>query len=154
MVTSNFGELDEIRKDCKQMVVQRAAISGVAGIVPVPGVDIATDIGLLMQLLPAINRRFGLSPEQIEKLDSQNKLMVYSIITNAGANFAGKVITKQLIVTILKRVGIRVGARQVAKYVPLIGQGTAAAISFGAMKMIGDLHVNECYEISKKIRCH
>jgi len=56
-----------------------------------------------MQLLPAINRRFGLSPEQIEKLDPQIKLMVYSIIANAGANFAGKVITKQLIVTILKR---------------------------------------------------
>lgn len=148
MLPKSLSELEEIRKECKYMVVKRAVVSGAANLVPIPGLDIAADVGLLMQLLPAINNRFGLSPEQIEKLDPQTRAIVYGLVVNTGTQLAGKVITKQLIVTILKRVGIRVGARQVAKFIPIIGQGTALAISVAAMKTIGDMHVDECYNIA------
>ena len=43
------------------MGVKRAVVSGAANLVPITGLDIAADVGLLMQLLPAINNRFGLS---------------------------------------------------------------------------------------------
>lgn len=118
MLPENFSELEEIRRQCQQMVLKRAVVSGAANLVPIPGLDIAADVGLLMQLLPAINSKFGLSPEQIENLDPQTRAIVYGLIINTGTQLAGKVITKQLIVTVLKRVGIRVGARQVAKIYP------------------------------------
>ena len=60
------SELEKIRKDCQWMVSKRALVSGAANLVPVPGADIAVDVGLMMELLPAINRKFGLSPEQID----------------------------------------------------------------------------------------
>ena len=147
MLAKNISELEETRKECKQMVVKRAVVSGAANLVPIPGLDVAADVGLLMQLLPAINNKFGLSPEQIEKLDPHTRALVYGLVVNTGTQLAGKLITKQLILTILKRIGIRVGARQVAKFIPIIGQGTALAISVVAMKTIGDMHVDECYNL-------
>ncbi len=148
MLPESLSELEEIRRQCKQMVVKRAVVSGAVNLVPIPGLDIAADVGLLMQLLPAINNKFGLSPEQIEKLDPQTRAIVYGLVVNTGTQLAGKVITKQLIVTVLKRVGIRVGARQVAKFIPIVGQGAALAISIAAMKTIGDMHIDECYNLA------
>ena len=76
------------------------------------------------------------------------KAIVYGLVANMGTQLAGKVITKQLILTILKRIGIRVGARQVAKFIPIVGQGAAVAISIAAMKTVGDMHVDECYNLT------
>jgi hypothetical protein len=61
------------------MVTKRALIAGGVAIIPVPGVDIAADVGCLIELLPKISGRFGLLPEQIEYLDTQTKTLVYSL---------------------------------------------------------------------------
>ncbi len=61
MITSK-EELDAVRLHCKAMVKKRALASGTMTLLPVPGVDIAADVGLLLELLPAINRQFGLTP--------------------------------------------------------------------------------------------
>ena len=47
--------------------------------------------------------------------------------------------------------GIRIAARQVAKYVPILGQGISASISFGAMKIVTNSHINDCYEVAKEL---
>ena len=131
------------------MVLGRAATSAGASVIPLPGLDIAADVGLLMKLLPAINRKFGLAPEQIEHLDPARKALVYSLIKKGGRSLVGRVITKELIVAVLKRVGVQMTARQAAKYVPIAGQVASAFLGFGAMMYIGASHVDECYRIAK-----
>jgi hypothetical protein len=130
------------------MVLRRATLSAGASVVPIPGIDLAADVGLLLQLLPAISRKFGLSPEQIRRLDPQQKAAIYALIRKTGKSFVGKVITKKLIVAALKRVGIQMTAKQVAKYVPIAGQIAAALLGFGAMMYIGTSHLDECHEIA------
>ena len=51
---------------------------------------------------------------------------------------------------VLKRIGVRLIGAQAAKLVPFLGQATAAGISFGAMKLAGDRHVDDCYETAKR----
>ena len=131
------------------MVLGRAATSAGAAVIPLPGLDIAADVGLLMKLLPAINRKFGLSPEQIEDLDPQRKALVYSLIKKGGKTLVGRIITKELIVVVLKRVGVQMTARQAAKYVPIAGQVASAFLGFGAMMYIGASHIDECYRIAQ-----
>lgn len=63
----------------------------------------------------------------------------------------GRMVTKQLIIQVLKRVGIRVATKSIVKFVPILGQVLAASISFGAMKLIGNAHVDDCYEVAKKV---
>ena len=80
MLPTSAKELEKIRASCKAMVRRRAATSGGMALVPIPGVDIAGDVGMLLQLIPAINQKFGLSPEQIEELDPRHKVLILSLI--------------------------------------------------------------------------
>ncbi|MGL5081794.1 MAG: hypothetical protein ACRC8A_09935 [Microcoleaceae cyanobacterium] len=133
------------------MITKRASLSAGAAIIPIPGVDISADVTLLLEMIPTINRKFGLTPEQINDLDPQIKKIILVAITNIGSGLIGRTVTKQLIMQVLKRVGIRVTTKSVAKFIPILGQALAASISFGAMKMVGDSHVDDCYEVAKKV---
>ena len=131
------------------MVRRRAATSGGMALIPIPGVDIAGDVGMLLEMIPAINRKFGLTPEQIEELDPRHKLLVYAMLKKVGSDLAGRAITRQLAVAALKKVGVRLSARKVLKYVPFAGQAAAVALSVTAMLYLGNSHVDACYEIAR-----
>ena len=149
MLPRSITELEKIRASCKTMVRRRAATSGGMALIPIPGVDIAGDIGMLMQLIPAINRKFGLSPEQIEELDPRHKVVIYAMLKKVGSDLAGRAVTKQLIVGALKKVGARMAAKQVLKYLPVAGQAAAVALSVAAMMYLGNSHVDACFEITR-----
>jgi uncharacterized protein (DUF697 family) len=149
MLPRDTKHLEKAREECRAMVLRRAATSAGASVIPIPGLDIAADVGLLMKLLPAINRKFGLTPEQIEKLEPERKLVVYALISRGGKSMVGRAVTKKLVLVALKRVGIRMTAKQAAKYLPFAGQVASAFLGFGAMMYIGTSHIDECYQIAK-----
>ncbi|MDM5201518.1 hypothetical protein QUF79_26165 [Fictibacillus enclensis] len=151
MIPRTIEELEEIRKECRALVNKRASASAAASIVPIPGMDVGADITIMMELLPTINEKFGLAPNQIEKLDATLKGKVIVVLTSMGSEFAGKVITKKMIGLLLKKAGKKIAVKQVSKFVPLVGQAVAAGISFGAMKYLGNSHVEECYQACKKM---
>ena len=94
---TSIEELDAVRLRCKSMVKKRALASSGMVLVPLPGVDIAADVGLLLELLPAINRQFGLTPEQINRLDPQFKSFLYGVIKTTGSRVIGQMVTKQVV---------------------------------------------------------
>ena len=149
MLPKTLTELDKIRASCKSMVRRRAATSGGMSLIPIPGVDIAGDVGLLLQLIPAINQKFGLTPEQIDELDPRHKVLIYAMLKKVGSDLAGRAITKQLAVAALRKVGVRLATKQVLKYVPFAGQAAAVALSVTAMLYLGNSHIDACYEIAR-----
>lgn len=151
MLPTSLEELNQIKKECHAMVTNTSLLSGGAAVIPAPGLDVAADVALLLQLLPKINNRFGLSPEQINNLEPTTKTVVLNIIKALGTQMVGQVLTKQLIMQVLKKVGVRVAAKQVVKYIPLAGQAAAAGLSFAAMQYVGNMHVDECYKVAKRL---
>ena len=149
MLPKSFTELEKIRASCKSMVRRRAATSGGMALIPIPGVDIAGDVGMLLQLIPAINEKFGLTPEQIEELDPRHKVLIYAMLKKVGSDLAGRAITRQLAVAALKKVSVRLATRQVLKYIPFAGQAAAVALSVTAMMYLGNSHIDACYEIAR-----
>jgi uncharacterized protein (DUF697 family) len=149
MIPQTISELDRIREECKSMVNKRASAS--AAVVPVPGVDVGADVAIKMELLPAINRKFGLSPERIDQLDAAVKGKILVIISSLGSKLVGKFITKEAILLLLKKLGTRVAVKSVTKFIPFVGQAVSAGISFGAMKYLGNSHIDEFYEVCKRI---
>ncbi|RUR53059.1 hypothetical protein [Vreelandella populi] len=141
-------ELDEIRKACRTMVTKSSSLSAGAAVIPIPGVDVGSDVTLLLRLIPKINEKFGLTPEQIDSLDTESKIMVMTAISNVGSKMAGKYITKKLIVMLLQKMSGKIAAKSVTKYVPFIGSAVAGSISFAAMKYMGNSHIDDCYEIA------
>jgi uncharacterized protein (DUF697 family) len=144
-------QLKAIRDQCRALVTRSASLSGVAAIVPIPAADIGVDITLFLNLLPEINKRFGLSPEQIDRLDARTRELVFVSVTSIGSQAIGRVVTAELVMQLLRRIGIRVTLKTAAKWVPIIGQAAAATISFGAMRMVGNRHVEECYKVALNV---
>ncbi|MCF8197458.1 MAG: hypothetical protein K9J42_01730 [Sulfuritalea sp.] len=148
VVPMTLAELEKVRASCKAMVRRRAASSGGLALIPIPGADIAGDIGLLLELIPAINRKFGLSLEQIEELELGHRVVIYALVRKSGAMMVGQTITRKLIVSALQKVAVRMGAKQVLKYIPFAGQAAAVALSVSAMMYLGNSHVDACFEIA------
>ena len=147
MITSR-EDLDAIKQSCQAMVTSSSRLSAGAAIIPLPGVDVGSDVAILMRLIPRINHQFGLTPEQIESLDTEAKLFVMTAISNTGSKLAGKYITKKLIVMLLQKMGVRVAAKGVSRFVPFVGSAVAGGISYTAMKMMGNRHIEDCYQIA------
>jgi uncharacterized protein (DUF697 family) len=144
MIFKTMRELDRVREECRSLVNKRASASAAAAVVPLPSVDIGADIAIMTDLINKINRKFGLSPEQIDLLDPSMKAQTLVVVTSIGSQLVGKVISKQTVTLLLKKVGKRVAVKQVTKFVPFVGQVVSAGISFGAMKYLGNSHIEEC----------
>ncbi|MCK6075890.1 hypothetical protein [Paenibacillus silvae] len=151
MIPQTLEQLEQVRKECRTMVRKRAAASAGSTLVPLPGTDVLADVGMLMQLLPAINDKFGLSQKQLDGMDPETKSMIYGFVMSIGSKVIGRMVTKELVVQVLKRVGVRVATKSVAKFVPFAGQGLAAALSFTAMRYVGNKHIDDCFEVVKRM---
>lgn len=147
----DMAELDRMRDECRKLVTNRSLVSAGAAVVPIPGADLVADIGLMTSLLPDISRRFGLDHEQVEKLDPHMAQRVFVLASSMGNTLIGRAVTKRLVAMLLRRVAKRVAVASVAKYVPFAGSAVAAGISFGAMKLVGDAHVEDCYRTAKAL---
>lgn len=110
----NPEELEQVKTECMKLVNKRAVLSGVAAAVPLPGVDISADITIMVELLTEINKRFGLSGEQISQLDFERKKVLLVIISSVGNELAGKTISATVVRSVLKKVSNKIAARQVA----------------------------------------
>lgn len=144
-------QLDEVRDACRKLVTQRAALSAGASVIPLPGLDIGTDVSILLGLLPAINERFGLSEQQLAQLHPNRKKYTFIAITGVGSRLIGRTLTREAVSHALKRVGVRVATKSVARYVPLLGQALAAGLSFSAMKLLGNSHIDDCYRVVSEV---
>lgn len=135
----------------KRHVDRQALMSAGATFVPIPGVDMLVDVSVMIKMIDHINREFGLTPEQIERLPSQKRIIAYQAISWAGTVLAGKVITAQVAISVLKTVGIKLGGKQAARWVPVVGQLSAAALGYTALRYLGRQHIEDCEKIAHEV---
>lgn len=151
MLPQTLEELISIRTECHIMVKKRAIFAAAASSLPFPGFDISCDVAILLELIPAINRKYGLSPEQIAGYSPKVKQIIFQVIKRAGLAMIGAEITRTLLTQTLKRVAGRGFTRQVLKFVPIIGWSANAAIGFGAMLYVGNSHARDCFNVCKNV---
>jgi len=144
-------QLDQVRSQCQSLVTMRAVTAGVASAVPGAVTGIAADVGLLLEMLPKINKAFGLDPEQIDALDEQARQQVFMLAGTIGSQVIGRTITKEVVLAAMKAIGVRTSVKAAASWVPLIGSAVAGTLGFGLMKYVGNQHVRECYELVSKL---
>ena len=101
------GELALAARRAREEVKRRALLSAGAVLVPLPGLDVAVDVGVLVSMVNAVNRAFCLSPDQIERLGMEERVAVYEALSGVGAVMAGKSVTGVAALTIAKQLGSR-----------------------------------------------
>ena len=151
IVPGSDAEIEAAARASRRIVHRRSLVAAGVAVLPVPGLDWVTDVAVLMKLIPEINRAFGLTPEQVERLAPDRRIAVYKAISAGGGMLVGKLVTRDLIIRILKLVGVRLTTQQAAKYVPLAGQALSAALTFSALKFVCEQHIAQCIAISKQL---
>jgi uncharacterized protein (DUF697 family) len=148
VVPDTPAEIERVARHCRKLVTRRALMAAGVAAVPVPGIDWLTDIGVLAKLLPEINEAFGLMPEQVERLAPHKRVYAYKAISAVGGLVVGRMVTRELVMKLLKLVGVRLTTQQAAKYVPIAGQAVSAALTFSALKMVCEQHIRQCMEVA------
>ena len=102
-------------------------------------------------MIPEINEKFGLTPEQIDRLAPDRRVAVFKAISAGGSVLIGRLVTRDLLLAMLKVVGIRLTAGQAAKVVPIAGQAVSAALTFSALKYVCEQHIKQCIAVSRQL---
>jgi len=150
LIPQSHQEIVALEKKCRRLVIRRAALAAGVAVVPVPGFDIMTDIGLFSMLVNDINSEFGLTPAQIALQQHKLQILTYQAIAGVGSLLVGKLITREIVLHILARSGAKTLARQALKFVPFAGQAAGAAVSFAAFRTIGNQHVAACANVARR----
>jgi len=144
-------EVARVREHCRKLVRKRAAISAGVAAVPLPGVDVLADLTAFATVVEEVNKEFGLTPAQIERLHPRMRIAAYRATAALGGMLVGKLVTRELVLQVLKRSGIKLATRSVAKFVPLAGQVASAAIGFALFQKLGYQHVDACVKVVEEV---
>lgn len=144
--------LESIRTECLELVKKRSYVSAGAAVIPIPFFDVVIDVGILSRLIPEINARFGLAPEQISVYDPKTKQIHWHELRKRGFEFSGLVVARTAVKSSLNNMAAKVITKQVTKFIPLGGSIIAASLGYIVMKKVAEAHVDECYKLAKGIQ--
>ncbi len=144
-------QIEDTRERCRRLVRRRAVISAGVSAVPIPGVDVVSDLSLFKKLVDDVNAAFGLTEQQIDLLQPSHKLIAYKVAVGVGGVMVGRLVTRELLMFVFKRVGLRIAAKSAGKFVPIAGQIAAAAIGFAMFRKLGYEHVEACAKVATEL---
>lgn len=150
MLKMTLAELEAIRLECLSLVNQRSVVSAAVAVVPIPGLDVGADVAIMTRMIDLINQKFQLTAQDVGRLDPNTRQRILVLVSSMGSTLIGKYASKELVMLALKRVGVRMASKQAAKFVPLLGSAIAAGLSYGAMRWLGNAHVEDCYQVLKR----
>ena len=149
-MAADDAALEAAVKRSRKLLNKRALVAAAASAIPVPGLDWAVDAALLSRLIPEINAQFGLSPEQIDKLEPKKRDQVQKAVSLVGSVLIGKLISKDLLMKAVQKIGVRMTTKQLARYVPFAGQIVSAAVGYTAIRYLGEEHMKDCIRVARQ----
>jgi uncharacterized protein (DUF697 family) len=142
-------EIDTVAGRCRVSVKKRALTSAAAAIVPIPGLDLAVDIGLMMKMMDDINAEFGLTSDQIDAMAPSDRTTTHKAIAAVGSSLIGRAITRKSLTVVLRGVAKRLATAGAVKYVPFAGQAMAGGLSYVVLKYVGNRHIDDCVAVAE-----
>lgn len=149
-MASDDAALAAAVKRSRKLLNKRAMVAAAASAVPVPGLDWMVDAAMLSRLIPEINQEFGLTPQQLDRLEPRKRDQVQKAVTMVGSVLIGKFISRDLVIKAATKIGVRLTTKQVAKYVPLAGQIVSAAVGYAAIRYFGEEHMKDCIRVARQ----
>ena len=149
-LAADDAALEAAVRRSRKLLNKRALVAAAASAVPLPGLDWAVDAAMLSRLIPEINQEFGLTPEQLDRLEPHKREQVQKAVAMVGSVLIGKFISRDLLLKAATKIGVRLTTKQLAKYVPLAGQIVSAAVGYAAIRYFGEEHMKDCIRVAKQ----
>lgn len=142
----------QLRRECRAMARRRALLAAATSLIPVPGIDLATDLALMTRVIARINDHFGLSEAQLGRLSGERQALACRLLTSAGGTLAARLTTPALVARIVRVAGVRLTAMEAARLVPVAGQLVAAGIGYWSVNAVAMRHIAHCERIAGELR--
>jgi uncharacterized protein (DUF697 family) len=149
-MAADDAALEAAVKRSRKLLNKRALVAAAASAVPVPGLDWAVDAAMLSKLIPEINKEFGLTPAQLDKLEPKKRDQVQKAVAMVGSVLIGKFISRDLVIKAATKIGVRLTTKQLTKYVPFAGQIVSAAVGYAAIRYFGEEHMKDCIRVARQ----
>ncbi|MFC3419845.1 hypothetical protein ACFOLA_10185 [Salinicoccus hispanicus] len=141
-LTENEIQIKE--QEAREMVNKKALYSSIAAVLPIPLLDIGTDMKLMKDIRSEAEEIFELDHKQVNELsdDLMNRALVMA--TSMGSEFVGRNTSKFLFKGAAKN-------SKVAKFglAPLATNALGAGVSYMLMKKLGHDYVDKCAEAAR-----
>ncbi|XP_069597450.1 interferon-inducible GTPase 5-like [Ranitomeya imitator] len=124
--------LEKKRQAFKKDIWKLALLSGEVAMVPVPGLSVACDIGILVKAMTSYKNAFGLDENSLERLADKFGKDVSELKSVIKSPFVLKEINKEFVATLIARgaAGGLMIVEYVVSNVPMVGSLAAGGISF------------------------
>lgn len=137
--------LDEKRNACEKYVAIAAGTASANALNPVPGADVAVDIGILMTLFKEVRESFGLDDQVLSRIQD-----IAPRLTGIANNII-RYAAKEGVFLLLKQFIGKEVLKRFSKYIPIIGQGIAMGAGYAITSSAGKMYLDYCYEVAKAI---
>lgn len=143
--------LKEKKVASEEQIYLKAALSAVNALNPIPGIDMACDVGILFSLFTSIRKDYGLTTEKLDSLakhgvTASSLTIMQPLIANVltGVSQTG-------IIILLKNFAGKQTIKQVTKYIPFIGQAIAGTLGFAITRTVGLSYLEDCHKLAEEI---
>lgn len=151
MASYSEETLKKKREVALELMPLYAGLAAANGLNPIPGLDIAADIALLLKMGDAVAQIYGLTSKQFEYIKRMVGPNVLPGLLAKVAQFAAKYLAKEGIVLILKKIAARQTTKQTSKWIPFVGPLIAAGIGWKSTFMLGEQMVDEAEALAREI---
>jgi uncharacterized protein (DUF697 family) len=138
--------LQEKRKACEEYVAVASGAAAANGLNPIPGVNVAVDVSIIVGLFKGIRDGYGLSDSELVSL-AESKAPVVAQTANYVARFA----TSEGVKIILKNYAVAEVAKTILEWIPFVGQVIAAGIGYVIVSNAGKEYHDKCYSLAEQI---
>lgn len=155
MATWSKEALEKKRLVARKIVSWSAVASAANGLNPIPGVDVAVDVGVLSKMCKEINSVYGLSEEQIAYVKATSPKLADSVEFNGLAQnisrWAARYLVAEGIVALLKAMGKSIAIKSISKFLPFIGSIVAAGVGYKMTTAFGERYLEEAENLAEQL---
>lgn len=138
--------LNKKREACKHKVTIAALAAAVNGVNPIPVVNTAVDVSIILRLFREIAETYGLTDDFLEQLSNDANSHISS-----AANSIIKTLTVNGINFLLSSMAGKVAVSSLARYIPFIGQAISASIGYALVSNAGKVYLDRCHNLAEEI---
>ncbi len=141
-------QLRRKREVAERHVTLFAGMAAVNGFNPIFGADIVADVAILMKMNQWILRCYKLDEEHMRKQLRRTPM------SSAQVTLVNRLIaygTREFILSMLKRQATRMTGKELAKWVPVVGNMASAGLGFALTRWMGQDLIGQCEEATKSL---
>lgn len=147
-MSPNIQTIDDIKKkeaEARALVKKKARTSSIAAVLPIPFLDIGTDMKLMNSITDEIEEIFGINHKDVVETKDDMTMRAAVMATSMGSEFVAKKVTPFLFSKLVKSTKLRK-----FRVINIAGLLVGAAVSYILMQKLGDNHVDKCVKYLKE----